>query len=117
MWCSFPIHEHTFKRKIKSVFKAEIPTVYKQKQNKSWVNLYLWALSTSTPLAQGGISALHNEAWGAHFVMLNRPQWCNSRGGGISSTNNEFPSFFQFKARAEEMQSFSFSLLFFFFKE
>lgn len=34
MWCSLSIHERTFKRKVKSVFKAEIPSVYKQKQKQ-----------------------------------------------------------------------------------
>lgn len=95
----FPLTSMQLKEKSGPFLMQKCPSVclYKQKQNqKPRVNPNCIATEPKHPLPRGGISGLHNQAWGAHFVMLKGPQWCNSRGGGISKHQQWIPFIFPF---------------------
>lgn len=117
-WQSLPIHKHTVKKKIRSIFNAKTPSVYlyQQKQNQKlrkpklyshWAQAPPWLEEELVPciIKPGELILSCSKGHSGATVGVE----------GSASTNNEFPSFFQFEAWVEEMQSSSFfcSLLFF----
>lgn len=124
---SLSIHEPRVKRKIRSIFNAKMPSVYlykqKQKQKPGKPKLYSCGAQAPPWLEEELVACIIKP--GELILSCSKGHSGATVGvEGSANTNNEFPSFFQFKDWVEEMQSSSFLLsllllfffLFFYFK-